>query len=204
MRLASGLSALLFSLAPLTVPASAEPPAVDSKPPKKAIEGPGPRLFFPRGMVRGFVEFQIAPPHNEIDLGLCSLNQTNPSQFHPTCTGYARYMWGGYLELQPVGRGPFRRLILFMEPKVFGGDNMPQQRYTASGALILWERSMGLGIKLPRDFELRLTNHQTSLLGRYRYRDNVNSLRTDGPYGINTTVGVRWYFGGWGRSLSAE
>jgi hypothetical protein len=158
------------------------------------------RWFFPRNSVRGFVDFQVAPPHNEIDLGICTLTTDNPDPRHPTCSAYARYAWSGYLELQPIGRGPLRRLFVFLEPKVYGGDTLPQERYTASASLIMWERTMGAGLELPSSFELRLTQHRTILLGRYSRPGGAATLRTDGPYGLYTTVGVRWYFGGWGHS----
>jgi hypothetical protein len=160
----------------------------------------GGRFFFPRNSVRGFVDFQVAPPHNEIDLGLCVPAVSDPNPSNATCSAYARYAWNGYLELQPFGRGPLRRLFVFLEPKVYGGDNLPQERYTAAASLILWERSVGVGIELPSGFELRLTQHQAKLLSRYTRPGGATTLRTDGPYGQNATVGLRWYFGGWGHS----
>jgi hypothetical protein len=156
-------------------------------------------LFFPHNFVRGFVDFQVAPPHNEVDLGLCTLTKANPDT-NTSCSAYARYVWSGYVELQPMGRGPLRHVFLFAEPKVFGGDNVPQERYTASASLILWESSVGVGFKLPKNLELRVTNHQVNLLGRYAQPNGAALLRTDGPYGLYSTVGVRWCFGGWGHS----
>jgi len=159
------------------------------------------RRFFPRNFARGFIEFELSPPHNEIDVGLCAVAINNfDFETHPTCTAYARYTWSGYLELQPFGRGHWKRLFLFMEPKFYGGDNLPQKNYTASGALILWERTLGLGVELPEGFELRVKNHQVNLLGRFAESGGTATLRTDGPYGQYTTIGVRWSFGGWGRS----
>jgi hypothetical protein len=105
------------------------------------------------------------------------------------------------MEVEPMGRGPLRGFFIFIDPKVFGGENLPQQRYTASAAPILWEPTLGAGFELPKNFELRLTHHQVHLLGRYTAAGGAAAtLRTDGPYGINTTVGVRWNFGGWGHS----
>jgi hypothetical protein len=37
-------------------------------------------------------------------------------------------------------------------------------------------------------------------MGRYAGTANALIFRPDGPYGLYTTVGVRWYFGGYGRS----
>ncbi len=58
-------------------------------------------------------------------------------------------------------------------------------------------------IELPKNFEFRVTQHQVDWLGRYKH--NVGGpagldLGTAGPYGLYTTIGARWYFGGYGRS----
>lgn len=152
------------------------------------------RLFFPSGSVRGLLDFQFAPPHNEIDLGLCA------PWLGSHCSAYARYLWSGYFEMRPFGRSPLRRLFFFTEPKVFGGENVPQQRYSAAASLILWERVYGAGVKLPAGFELRYTHHGTELLGRFRDPRYTRLVKPDGPYGLNNTIGVRWYFGDWSRS----
>ncbi len=98
-----------------------------------------------------------------------------------------------------MGRGPLRHAFLFLEPKFFLGENVPQFRYTASAAPMVFERSIGLGLELPKNFELRVTQHQVYWLGRYSRNLGSADLGTDGPYGLYATVGVRWYFGGWGR-----
>ncbi len=162
----------------------------------------GDRLLFPHNFVRGFVDFQIAPPHNEVDLGLCAPRMGPPQAGVAECAAFARYIWDGYVEVQPLGRGPLRRLFLFTEPKLFGGDNLPQLRYTASPSGILLENTIGAGVALPRQFELRLTHHWNKLLGRYSAMPSAVTLRPDGPYGLYTTVGVRWYFGGYGRAAA--
>lgn len=160
----------------------------------------GERLFLPRNFLRGYLDFQVAPPHNEVDLGLCTPGgETAPGADRP-CSGFARFVWSGYFEFQPIGRGLLSRGFLFVEPKLFGGDNIPQQSYTSSGALILFERSIGVGMELPRQFELRMTQHQTRLMGRYGQLPSPVTGRRDGPYGLYATVGVRWYFGGYGRA----
>ncbi|MGA2436533.1 MAG: hypothetical protein ABSG25_14755, partial [Bryobacteraceae bacterium] len=85
-------------------------------------------------------------------------------------------------------------------PKFYGGNNHPGLSYTASGSAILVENTVGAGIVLPRNFELRLAHHANHLLGRYGADASAVTIRPDGPYGQNTTIGVRWYFGGYGRS----
>ncbi len=156
------------------------------------------RLLLPHNFVRGYVDFEVAPPHNEPDLGICAPPQGPLVPGVQNCAGYARYVWSGYVELQPFGRTVAKRLFLFAAPKLFLGDNVPQLKYTASASGILWEETLGAGISLPRQFELRVTHHRVHLLGRYGGKDNTLILRPDGPYGLYTTVGVRWYFGGYG------
>ncbi len=163
----------------------------------KPAGGEGP-LLLPHNFLRGYVDFEVAPPHNEPDLGLCA---PHPGPLVPgvqNCAAYARYAWSGYVELQPFGRTPLKRLFLFAAPKLFGGDNVPQLQYTASASGILWEETLGAGVTLPRQFELRVTHHRNHLLGRYSGSPNALVARPDGPYGLYTTVGVRWYFGGYG------
>ncbi len=160
------------------------------------------RLFLPRNFVRGFLDFQVAPPHNEPDLGLCSPGLINAGA--DRCGAFARYVYSGYIEFQPIGRGVFRRLFVLFEPKFFAGDNLPQQSYTASGAGILWERTIGVGIALPHGFELRGLNHRTKLMGRYSDVPSAVTRAPDGPYGMYSTIGVRWYFGGYGRAQAAS
>jgi hypothetical protein len=158
------------------------------------------RALFPRDFVRGYLDFQMAPPHNEFDLGLCAPGGATAPGATDRCAGFARFMWSGYVELQPFGRSLLRRGFLFVEPKVFGGKNEPQRSYTYSPALILWERTIGVGVELPARFELRVAQHRTYLLGRYGAKPTALTLRPDGPYGLHATVGVRWYFGGYGRA----
>ena len=79
------------------------------------------------------------------------------------------------------------------------GRNIPQLTYTASMAPIAFERSVGIGFQLPRNFELRATQHQVDWLGRYRKSVGPADLGKNGPYGLYATFGVRWTFGGYGR-----
>jgi hypothetical protein len=154
---------------------------------------PGP-LFFGQDSVRGLADFGIALPHNEIDLGLCSVARANPFP-NTTCSAFARYVWSGYLEMQPLRRSPFRRLFVIFGPKLFGGDNIPARKYTAAASPILWELTAGSGLQLPWHLELRYTYHKAFLLGRYSSPVVAESIRTNGPYGRNSLIGVRWSFG---------
>jgi len=152
------------------------------------------RTFFPQDSIRGYLSFEVAPPHNEPDLGFC-----NATILSTRCGAFARYVWGGYIELQPFGIPTLRRFFLFADPKMYGGDNQPQVDYTASAYPIAWERTYGFGVELPKHLELRMTHHDTQLLGKYAGPNNVANLSRNGPLGLYTTVGVRWYFGKYGR-----
>lgn len=119
------------------------------------------------------------------------------------CTAYARYLFSGYVELQPIGRTLARHFFIFLEPKFSFGKNIPQLHYAASMEPIAFDRSVGVGFQLPRHFELRATQHQVDYLGRYAKDLGSADLHTTGPYGLYATVGVRWYFGGYSGTGSS-
>ena len=65
------------------------------------------RMFFPHNSIRGYGDFEVAPSHNEPDLGRCTQSGTiiaSAGGANSPCTAYARYLIGGYLESQPLGR----------------------------------------------------------------------------------------------------
>ena len=158
------------------------------------------RSFFPKNWIRGYTNFEVAPSHNEHDLGRCMFPQpASAGGTASACTAYARYMLSGYLELQPFGRTPARHIFFFFEPRISFGRNIPQLTYASSMEPIAYDRSIGIGFQLPRNFELRATQHQVDYLGRYAKRLGSADLRTTGPYGLYATFGVRWTFGGYGR-----
>lgn len=158
---------------------------------------PESRTFFPKNWIRGYTDFAVAPSHNEPDLGRCKFPPVGGAA--STCTAYARYFISGYVELQPFGRTPARHLFLFFEPKFSFGRNIPQFTYTASMLPIAFERSVGIGFQLPKNFELRATQHQVDWLGRYSKSLGTGDFGTNGPYGLYATFGVRWSFGGYGH-----
>lgn len=174
--------------------------ADDRKQESVFYQASGERFLFPKDFVRGYVDFAVAPQHNEPDLGRCGGPFGRHGGASAPCTAFARYVWSGYVEFQPVGRGPLRHVFVFLEPKFFFGKNVPQFRYSASSAPIAFERAVGVGVELPKHFELRVQQHQVDWLGRFNKNLGSGDLGTDGPYGLYATVGVRWYFGGWGRA----
>jgi hypothetical protein len=162
---------------------------------------PESRTFFPKNWIRGYTDFAAAPSHNEPDLGRCMFPQpASAGGSASACTAYARYLLSGYLELQPLARTPFRHFFFFFEPKFVFGNNIPQLKYTASMEPMAYDRSIGAGFQLPRNFELRATQHQVDYLGRYGKSLGPADLHTNGPYGLYATFSVRWSFGGYGRN----
>lgn len=175
-------------------PLSAQTP--DQQDSVKGSAGVADRAFFPKNSIRGFVDFDIAPPHNEIDLGLCR----PAADVTSACAGFARYVWSGYLEVQPFGVKHLRRLFLIFAPRLYTGNNLPHLNYTWASNAILWEENLGLGVQLWKTLEFRYVEHRGHVLGKYAGANSVVTLRADGPYGSNSTLGVRWYFGGYGHA----
>lgn len=167
----------------------------------RSVQASPSSYFFPRNWIRGYTDFAVAPPHNEPDLGRCMFPQpVNAGGSASQCTAYARYLISGYMEIQPLARTPARHLFLFFEPKFSFGRNIPQVSYEESMEPIAYDRAVGAGFELPRNFQLRLTQHQVDYLGRYSNSLGPADLRTTGPYGLYTTVSVRWTFGGYGHN----
>ena len=78
--------------------------------------------FFPHNWLRGYVDFDVAPPHNEPDLGRCSPSSTvivSAGGANSNCNAYARYLWSGYLEVQPFGKTFARHVFCVLHAHVF-------------------------------------------------------------------------------------
>jgi len=159
------------------------------------------RTWLPHNWIRGYTDFAVAPSHNEPDLGRCMFPQpTSAGGSTSPCTAYARYLMSSYIELQPLGRSPARHFFLFFEPRFSFGRNIPQLHYAASMEPIAYDRCIGIGLELPKSFEVRATQHQVDYLGRYRQFLGPADLRTTGPYGLYSTFSLRWSFGGYGHN----
>ncbi len=104
------------------------------------------RLFLPRDMFWGYGQFDLAPPHNEIDPNLCRADAGISGGVNDPCNAFARYMLSGYVEVRPFGRTQLRRFFVFGEPRFVFGKNLPQTLYTWSFDAIGVERSWGAGI----------------------------------------------------------
>ncbi|MBV9183809.1 MAG: hypothetical protein JO356_21100 [Acidobacteria bacterium] len=154
------------------------------------------RMFLPRDTLWGFAQFDVAPPHNEIDPNICRSDAGNFGGANAPCNAFARYMFSGVLEARPFGRGPLRRFMLFGEPRFLLGRNVPQHLYTWSPAAIGVEHSWGAAVYLGQGFEMRVTQH--FLFDRFGSRDRnlgAADLGANGPWGRYNVIGVRKYFG---------
>ena len=104
------------------------------------------RLFLPRDMFWGWAQFDLAPPHNEIDPNLCAGNAGQYGGVNAPCSLFARYMLSGMLEVRPFGRGQLRRFMVFGAPAFLFGKTIPKTLYTWSPDAIGIEHSWGVGI----------------------------------------------------------
>jgi hypothetical protein len=160
------------------------------------ITGTSDRMFFPKDTLYGYAQFDLAPPHNEIDPNLCAGNAGSYGGANAPCSLFARYMISGLLEVRPFGKGQLRRFMLFGQPSFLFGKNVPQNLYTWSWDAIGIEHSWGLGVYIAKGFEFRVTQH--FLFDRLGARDRnlgTADLGNNGPWGRYNAVGVRKYFG---------
>jgi len=198
----TALAAAILSIFAAPAQAQSLPAAITNvalvTPPPAAPQSsrPDEPLLFPHNFLRGYIDAGFAPPPNEPDLGRCN-------QFGPPCTAFARYVFGGYVEFQPLGRGPLKHFYAFFEPRFFAGNNIPQHRYTAAADPLALERVIGLGVELPKNFEFRLTSHRVTSFGKFANSLGPTDSGPDKPLGLYTLVGVRWYFGGYGHGASS-
>ncbi len=163
---------------------------------KMSEEDPNQRLFLPKDTFWGYAQFDIAPPHNEIDPNICRADAGIAGGVNDPCSMFARYMISGLLEVRPFGRTPLRRFMLFGEPKFLFGRNLPQTLYTWSFDAIGIEHSWGAAIYLNKGFELRVTQHFLfDRLGARSGNLGAADLGPNGPWGRYNTIGVRKYFG---------
>lgn len=163
---------------------------------RNTAPAPAPRHeFFPREALRGYVTAEYAPKANEPDLGRCVSGTGAFGGVAAPCADYARYMLSGYVEAQPFAHGRLGNVYFFDAPRFSLGNNVPQVSYTNAADPIACENVFGIGIRLPRNFELRVARHAVYWLGRYGSNLGAADLGTSGPYGSYTTVGVRWYLG---------
>jgi len=202
----TGLILVCFALASASATAQNAPTLVSDQSSKAASQddssqgwheaAPDERMFFPRDMLWGWAQFDLAPPHNEVDPNLCAGNAAQYGGANAPCNMFARYMLSGILEVRPFGRGPLRRFMVFGAPTFLFGKNVPKTLYTWSPDAIGIEHSWGAGVYIAKGFEFRVTQH--FLFDRLGARDKnlgVADLGNNGPWGRYMTVGVRKTFG---------
>ena len=156
----------------------------------------GDRMFFPKDWYWGWAQFDLAPPHNEVDPNLCAANAGQYGGKNAQCSAFARYMIGGTIELRPFGQTVLRRVMVFFDPTFLFGKNVPQYLYTWSWSGIGMEYAWGVGLDLPKRFEVRFTGHP--VIQRFGARDQPLGpawLGSNGPWGQYNAIGVRKYFG---------
>ncbi len=179
------------STAPASQTATASQPATPSSRP------PQERMFFPKDWYWGWAEFDLAPPHNEIDPNLCAANAGQYGGVNAQCNAFARYMLSGTIEIRPFGRNVFRRLIVLLR------SEFPVRQERSANALhvvVGWDRHGVrhgvLAVDLPKRFEFRFTAHPN--MARFGSRDEPLGpawLGPNGPWGQYNAIGVRKYFG---------
>ncbi len=125
----------------------------------QTILGTQDRFFLPKDTIWAYAQFDLAPPHNEIDPNLCASNAGYYGGANAPCNMFARYMLSGLMEVRPFGRGQLRRFMLWGQPSFLFGKNVPQNLYTWSWDAIGIEHSWGLGVYIAKGFEFRVTQH---------------------------------------------
>jgi len=154
------------------------------------------RMFFPKDWYWGWAQFDLAPPHNEVDPNLCAANAGQYGGKNAQCSAFARYMIGGTIELRPFGQTWLRGVMVFFDPTFLFGKTVPQYLYTWSWSGIGMEYAWGVGYDLPKRFEVRFTGHP--VIQRFGARDQPLGpawLGSNGPWGQYNSIGVRKYFG---------
>jgi len=161
----------------------------------RSITDVSDRFFLPRDTFWGYAQFDLAPPHNEIDPNLCAANAGSYGGVNAPCSEFARYMLSGQLEVRPFGKGLLRRFMLFGEPSFLFGKNLPKTLYTWSFDAIGIEHSWGLGVYIAKGSEFRVTQHFFNRLGAGDKNLGPADLGPNGPWGRYNAFGIRKYFG---------
>jgi hypothetical protein len=154
--------------------------------------------FFPKKSFGGYVQFDLAPPHNEWDLNRCDASAGSPANggVNAPCTAFARWALSGRIEFIPINWGPLKKLYFWGAPRFFFGRNLPQTLYTASMGAIGFEREGGFIYELPWNLEARFTAHaKMHWFGKYQTTLGAADLHGDGPFGQFNTIGIRKNFG---------
>lgn len=153
------------------------------------------RLFFPTGWIYGYGQFDIGPPHNEPDPGLCAPNAGQPQYggVNAPCNKFARYLLSGNFVVHPFGRTLLHVVKFEWSPTMAFGKNLPHTLYTWDWNWIGMENSWVAAVDLPKKFDFRMTQH---FLWTPQYRNlGPAYIGGNGPWGRYLTFGVRKTFG---------
>ena len=161
-----------------------------SKQLQQAAQRPTPAQdqdVFPRDMLYGWAQFELAPPHNEIDPNLCAATAGQYGGVNAPCSMFARYMLSGTLEVRPFGHGQLRRFMLFGSPtflfwKKSSADALHLVVRCHRHRTFVGVPSIYAGFS--KGFEVRVTQH--FLFDRLGARDTnlgVADLGNNGPWG---------------------
>ena len=148
------------------------------------------RMFFPKDMLWGWVQVDIAPPHNEVDPNQCAGNAGQYGGVNAPCSLFARYIIGGILEVRPFGRGPLRRSHGLRSAHISVRQDHPQDalhlvaRRDWSRTLLGSRHLHEQGIRIPCDPALPLRPS-----GRARHLPRAGRSRDQRPLGPLRDVG---------------
>jgi hypothetical protein len=154
------------------------------------------KFFLPKDTFWGYAQFDLAPPHNEIDPNLCASNAGSYGGVNAPCSLFARYMLSGLLEVRPFGKGQLRRFMVWGQPSFLFGKTIPQTLYTWSPDAIGIEHSWGAAVYIAKGFDIRFTQHfPFDRLGARDKTLGAADLGNNGPWGRYNAIGVRKTFG---------
>lgn len=173
-----------------TTPNAPQPPT-----PAPATTSKDNRLFFPTGWIYGWGQFDLAPPHNEPDPGLCAPNAGQPQYggVDAPCNKFARYLLSGNFVVHPFGKTILHVIKFEYNPTMAFGKNLPHTLYTWDWNWIGMENSWVAAVDLPKKFDIRMTQH---FLWTPQYTNlGPAYIGGNGPWGRYLTFGVRKTFG---------
>jgi hypothetical protein len=178
-----------------SVSAETTPNAPQAPAPTPETTSKDNRLFFPTGWIYGWGQFDLAPPHNEPDPGLCAPNAGQPQYggVNAPCNKFARYLLSGNFVVHPFGKTILHVIKFEYNPTMAFGKNLPHTLYTWDWNWIGMENSWVAAVDLPKRFDIRMTQH---FLWTPQYT-NLGSayIGGNGPWGRYLTFGVRKSFG---------
>ena len=95
------------------------------------------RMFFPRDTFWGYGQFDLAPPHNEIDPNICRADAGISGGVNDPCNAFARYMISGYIEAHPpLWPLTIPQVLPLRRAPLPGSEDLPETLYTWSMAAI--------------------------------------------------------------------